>query len=621
MTDDVLPLLKVHEYFRGASDEALQAVTHDARVVHHAAGAVVHEPTDVPTTVGFVLRGRLKAVRVDDRGTETPFRMIERGEQYGMMVGALAEPIPVRVVALEATTVLVLDYERAMELTLAHPDLRRLWLKSYATGLKRLFFGTAPKRAAMVLVLIHESPATRPTAGRLIRRLRELGEEIGVLADSDACREVPGVRFRSLRDGEEDLSVEEVRRQTTAWEDAARIVFDVEAANLTSDRATRLLGLADRVVYFVPTELADAAVRRLGALGVAAHGWREKVAVAWLLPAGTPVAPVVPALYESVGRDFKVSESPPAHPYGLLLSGGLERLVHDLRGVRIGLALGGGAARGLAHLGVLKVLDQAGVVLDMLAGTSAGAMTGLIYGSGLDPIHTAGCFTRDLRPSWPFRRLPRGEQWYLVYKYRTGRFDGMLRPYLHDWRLEQLPLPCLSVAVDLVGGRSVVRDRGDAVHAVLESINLPVLSVPIVRDGQALVDGGIVNNIPADVLVAAGCNFVIAVSVSAKMEHRFCDITPGRSTPRHRPGAVQTLLRSLLVQNHNLHAVGVGPADVVIEPDVTGFDMAEFTRAEELAVIGQTAATDQVARVRRLLHRLDPQLFPASGPSSSIAMN
>src|SRR5262245_46608198 len=129
MGDDVIPLLKVHEYFRGVSDDTLQEVAQHARVSHHPAGTVVHEANVVLTTVGFVLRGRLKAVRIDARGTESFFRMIERGEQFGMMVGALSEPVPVRVVALEATTLLSLDYEQAMELTLRRADLRRLWLK------------------------------------------------------------------------------------------------------------------------------------------------------------------------------------------------------------------------------------------------------------------------------------------------------------------------------------------------------------------------------------------------------------------------------------------------------------------------------------------------------------
>src|SRR6476660_1838315 len=91
-------------------------------------------------------------------------------------------------------------------------------------------------------------------------------------------------------------------------------------------------------------------------------------------------------------------------------------------------------------------------------------------------------------PGWIFRNIPHGSHWYLVYKYRRGQFDPMLRKYLYDWRLEQLTVPCLSVTVDLVSGNSVVRDRGDAIHAILESINIPVLSLPIVREGQALID-------------------------------------------------------------------------------------------------------------------------------------
>jgi predicted acylesterase/phospholipase RssA len=218
-----------------------------------------------------------------------------------------------------------------------------------------------------------------------------------------------------------------------------------------------------------------------------------------------------------------------------------------------------------------------------------------------------------------FRHLPRGDQWYLLYKYRRGHFDPMLRSYLHDQRLEQLAIPSYSVTVDLVSGQSVVRSRGDAVHAILESINLPVLSAPICNDHEALVDGGLVNNIPADVLVSMGCNFVIAVSVTAKMEKRFCDITPeAGKPPRKRPGVVQTILRSLLVQNYSLNDYGVRPADVVIEPDVTGFELTEFMRAKELAAIGEATAREQIPKIQQLLTRLDPQLFRSAGDANKL---
>src|SRR5262245_34863621 len=199
MNDDVIPLLKVHEYFRGASDEAIREVAAAARLTQHAAGDVVHEANAPLATVGFVLRGRLKAVRVDARGTESLFRMIERGEQFGMMVGALTEPVPIRVVALEPTTVLNLDYDEAMELTFRHPDLRRLWLSTFAGSLRKHFFGAALKRAPMVLALIHESPATREVAGRLVDRLLGLGERLAVFGDPDDRRDLSDVPFRPLR--------------------------------------------------------------------------------------------------------------------------------------------------------------------------------------------------------------------------------------------------------------------------------------------------------------------------------------------------------------------------------------------------------------------------------------
>ncbi len=609
MNDDVIPLLKVHEYFQGASDETLEEIVRLGRVAQYPAGSVVHEADVVLTTVGFVLRGRLKAVRVSTSGSESLFRMIERGEQFGLMVGALSEPVPIRIVALEPTTVLRMDYEEAIELTFARPDLRRLWLKTYAGSMRKFFLGAAPKRSATMLALIHDSPATRQTAERLIRRLSDVGEQLAVLSDSDQRLDSPNVRFRSLREDGRDLTSEEIREQVARWQDANRIIFDVHTY-LTPERAAQLMNLVDRAVYFVPADAADSAIRRLQAMEVSARGWRDKISVAWLIGGDSSVVSAVPNLPELASRDFKIKEAPPRLPMGQSLANGLERLVHDLRGVRVGVALGGGAARGMSHLGVLKALERSGIVVDMIAGTSAGAMTGILYSAGLDPDYNANQFATDLRPSWIFRRLPQGNYWYLMYKYRRGQFDPMLRKYLHDWRLEQLAVPCLSVTVDLVSGNSVVRERGDAVHAILESINLPVLSVPIVRNGQALIDGGLVNNIPADVLVSMGCNFVIAISVTAKLETRFCDIKPGQSIlSRNKPGIGPTILRSLLVQNHNLNAFGVQPADVVIEPDVTGVDSAEFMRAKELAAIGEAAALEQVPKIHRLLNRLDPQLF------------
>lgn len=622
MNDEIAGLLKVHNYFRGVSDAALADVLGKARVMTVAAGEVVHEPQDSISDIGFVLRGRLKSVRVDAQGRESLFRIFDRGDQFGMMLGALQEPVPVRVFALEPTTVLIVDHAKALELSLQYPELRRLWLQTYAGSLRRHLFGASVEKGPAVLGLIHETPASRHWAVKVMQRLASIGESIAIFSDVEDWRAHGDFRFRPLVENGQPVSDEIVRRQVAEWNDSTRIVFDL-SAHSSREETEKLFRLVDRVVYFVPAGNGAEAAARLQSLDVAGRGWSKKLSIAWSLPDGQNLGPIVPGLRDLVSRDFKLSDSPLRSPWGRSLVAGFERLIHDLRGIHIGIALGGGAARGMAHLGVLKILEQNGIVADMIAGTSAGAMTGVLYASGLDCDYCARQFSADLTPSWLFRHLPRGDQLYLLYKYRCGQFDPMLRRYLQQWKLEQLPVPSFPVTVDLVGGKPVVRDSGDAVHSILESINLPVLSVPIIREGRALIDGGLINNIPADVLVSSGCNFVIAVSVTAKMEARFCNITPDKPTPRRaKPGMVSTLLRSLLVQSHNLNAIGVQPADIVIEPDVTGFELTEFMRATELAAIGERAALDQIPKIRQLLHRLDARLFPlAADPTKASQPN
>jgi NTE family protein len=611
MGDDILVLLKAHEYFSGIGDDMLREIAGIAKVAEYTAAAVVHQVDEPLTSICFVLRGRLKAVTVDAHGREHLFRIYERGEQYGIMLGGLGEPLPVRIFALESSTVLRLDHEASMELMFQHPDLRRQWFRTYARSVRRHNFEATPRRAASVLVLLHESPATRHLAHKLIQRLRGLGEEICVLSDTDTWRSMPDLRFRSLSDGERPFEMTEIRRQIAEWQEAKRVAIDVLVAS-DQERAGQWMA-ADRILFFVRPSECQSALERLRSLDVTARGWRDKISIVWLLDEGSNVAPVVPELRDFSSREFMISESPLPARWGKVPANGMERLVHDLRGVRIGVALGGGAARGMSHLGVLKALEQNGIVVDLIAGTSAGAMTGVLYSAGLDCDYCAGQFAADLTLPWLFRRLPSGAYWYLLYKYRRGQFDPMLRNYLADWKLEQLPMPCLAVSVDLVGGQTVVRDQGDAVHAVLESINLPGLSSPICRNGQALVDGGLVDNIPADVLVAQGCNFVIAVSVTAKIEMQFGRNQPDTPTSRMKaPSTMQTLLRSLQVQNHNLNAIGVQPAEVTIEPDVTSIDLAEFMRARELAAIGERAAMGQIPRIKELLARLDSELFRLS---------
>ena len=365
----------------------------------------------------------------------------------------------------------------------------------------------------------------------------------------------------------------------------------------------RFLSYAGVVLWCIRPEDAPAAVVLLRGLVKSVPRWRDKIRIVWVLDNKAPIAPYVPELHELAERDFKLTFDGPGANQSSVLEHGFERIIHHLRGIQIGLALGGGAARGMAHLGVLKALEQHGIYVDMISGTSAGAMVGTLYAAGLDPDYIAHCFKTDLLPPWIFRKLPGGGYWYLLYKYRLHRFESMLRKYLGQSRLEQMTLPTFTVSVDLVQGESVVREAHDATISILESINLPPLSLPIIGPGHAMVDGGLLNNVPANVLVAKGCNFVIASTVTAKLEKDFEGLLSKVSSRFF--STIQVIMRQTIVQNYNMNTVEVQPADWVIAPDVTSFDMSEFTRVEEMARIGEATTNASVVKLGKVLSRLD----------------
>ncbi len=405
------------------------------------------------------------------------------------------------------------------------------------------------------------------------------------------------------------ISREQGQQQLKDWADYGRVFIDC-SGDLELEELERAISFGDRILWCVQPRDWDAAASTIRKLHAKIPAWREKTDLIWILNHDQPTAPHVPDLPQLVDRDLKLSFDRPTQNQNRLLAHGVERIVHRLRGVQIGVALGGGAARGMAHLGVLKRLEEHGIVVDMVAGTSAGAMTGALYAAGLDADFLAESFASDLQPPWIFRQMRHGGYWYLLHKYRRGKFDPMLRKYVKQIRLEQSQVPMLTVTVDLVSGDPKVRESGDTVEGILESINLPGLSSPICRDGQALVDGGLVNNIPADVLVSKGCNFVIAVSVTAKLEQEFADIRPGSTRKKYKaPSTLQTIMRGYIVQNKNMNSVGVHPADVVVEPDATQFDLSEFTRAAEIAAEGDKATVETMPKIRELLAQLDPELY------------
>ncbi len=609
MDDEKYVLLKRHGASEGLSDETLAAIADECELVQIKPGEYLHRANEKFTSVYLLIHGRINHTIVDFKGNALVQRFQTAGAQIGALACALGEPAPMNLIAEEPTTLLRLDYQKALELTKQHDQFRQNFTKLIAEAVLNLVTKDRRQKKPALVALFHQSEATRPLTRKLIQRLLELGETPHLMTDQTDWQPVEHVPHFCLKRDGRLLSLAEIREQIKRWSDLKRVFIDVNAAT-DQEPILRVFETSEKIMWCVTPDNWRDSLSRLESLVSHSPGWRDKINIVWLLPGDRPWSPLAPELEQLAKRTFKLSfDSPPQNQSRELLNG-FERIIHQLRGIRIGVALGGGAARGMAHLGVLKVLEQNGIVIDMIAGTSVGAMTGILYASSMEPDYNVDCFVKDLMPSWIFRHLPNGGYWYLLSKYRRGKFDPMLRKYLKDSRLEQLTIPVHSITVDLISGQPVIRSEGDSVHAITESINLPVLSVPINRDGRALVDGGIVNNVPADVLVANGCNFVIAVSVTASLEPNFAHNRPDTPTPQMKPASVmQTILRTYVVQNVNMNSVGVAPADFVIQPDVTQFDITEFTRAAEMAAIGADTAHQSLPRLKHLLHAIDKQLY------------
>ncbi len=591
------------EWATELSEETLRAITDTGEWVEFHAGQVVLEVESQIAHVFFLITGRVQSTLHDSLGKVIQNDIVVPGVAIGLIALGSSDRSVLQVEAIEPSTALRLAPSDLLELAAKHADLQHALFRLAANATKRYVTVDRSLPKPSVVGIVHHTEASRSLAGRLARRLRDLDESPCIAGDDERWKPDGDIPFRLVREGQTRVDI------LRGWAANRRVLLDIHADH-SQETMAQLLSYVDIMLWCVRPEDAPAAVLLLQGLEKSVPKWRDKIRIVWFLENKAPIPPYVPEFQKLANRDFKLTLDPPGANQNSLRQHGIERIVHHLRGIQIGLALGGGAARGLAHLGVLKSLEQHGIYIDMLAGTSAGAMTGALYAAGLDPEYAVHCFKTELRPSWFFRHLPAGGYWYLLYKYRRRQFDPLLRKYLGRAKMEQLILPVLTVSVDLVEGEALVREVDDAATGVLESINLPPLSLPIVRSDQALVDGGLLNNVPANVLVAKGCNFVIASTVTAKLEKKFGEVRSKRRSLSSRfLSTIQVIMRQTMIQGYNMNSVGIRPADFVIAPDVTSFDISEFTRADEMATIGESTTNATVANLHKMLRRLDSKLF------------
>lgn len=255
--------------------------------------------------------------------------------------------------------------------------------------------------------------------------------------------------------------------------------------------------------------------------------------------------------------------------------------------LRVGLALSGGAARGAAHVGVLKVLLEAGIPIDSVAGTSAGALVGGAFAAGMR-IAELEALGREMR----WRNFGRMTLSRLGVQ-SNARMEEYIRERFPVTRFEEMPIPFAAVATDLHTGQAVVmRDEGDVAFAIRASCAVPGWYVPVTdAEGRQLVDGGLVANLPAAAARALGPDIVIAVDVNFE----------GAKFLGPPQSAIGVLIQSIMVVQRTVSTHEGRNADLVIRPKVGHIRWDEMTRAPELLAAGEEAARGSLADIRALL--------------------
>jgi NTE family protein len=307
-----------------------------------------------------------------------------------------------------------------------------------------------------------------------------------------------------------------------------------------------------------------------------------------------------------------VATAPGRHhivPTGAGFDPAVQRMGRRLTGTSLGLVLSGGGARGLAHIGVLEVLLEAGLAVDRIGGCSMGAFIGAMFAIGRTPAEMVEACKTELVSRNPFNdyTIPR------VSLIRAHKAEAMLRRVFGTARIEQLPIDYFSVSAEMLHAQVVVHRRGPLAEAVGGSMSIPGLVPPLREAGRLLVDGGVLNNLPIDIMAGSGEGPIVAVDVMG----RKLDASAARAAPtggrrlrvRRRaageelalPNILETLSRVTVLGSWRTAAQNRAHAAAIVTPELTGIGLFEFGRIDAAVEAGRVAAREALPTLSALV--------------------
>jgi len=285
--------------------------------------------------------------------------------------------------------------------------------------------------------------------------------------------------------------------------------------------------------------------------------------------------------------------------------------------LKVGLALGGGGARGLAHIGVLRVLEEENIPIDLITGTSMGAIIGGVYAlekdvSAIEKIAEKYSKISEFNMDLSFGEKEKKDKPFFLKKMSDFLKKGYLlnlelrRKYINDGEgikkiikdlvgdktFTDTKIPFAVVAADLAKGEKVILTRGKLFDALLASASIPGMFPPVILDKKILVDGGIVDVVPIETAKSLGANFVIGVNVSQTIKKR-----------AEFNNAVEIFFRSDSITSAELRKLQLSFADVVITPKVGRFHWSDFSKPEQCVREGERVARNAILELKKKLKK------------------
>jgi predicted acylesterase/phospholipase RssA len=572
----VLDFLASIPLFAGLGVENLRDLLGELEPVDLRAGDALIRAGDAVDFLAIVAHGRL---RIGQTATERG-----PGQVVGEAALLAAAPSPADVVAVRDSLVLRLSPSSFERFGGRHPAVLLQLCRQLVTAPP-----PRPSFARSIAVVGLTPNAGADLAGELATALTSYAPAIRVTKDDVD---------RDLGAGASEITTDDPRNGAVlAWlqrveQDHPFVVFDVHAGpGPWTDRCVRQ---ADLVLL-----VADARGRPPRLQVVQSLARRELV----LLHDAVTVRPSGTAAWLSafpVAAHHHLRAKDPA---------GIARLARAVAGRSVGVVLSGGGARGAAHLGVLRALDEEGVPVDAVGGASIGALVASFYAAGFDHdtrvAKVLNGFHRSevLRPTLP-----------VVSMSSSARTTRRLARELEGTRIEDCWTPFFCVSANISRAELVVHDRGEAWRAVRASISLPGIFPPVFQEGDLLVDGGVLDNLPVDVMrqrlpAARVLGVELFRAVDLRVERRFEPTVSGWRALVGRlgiPSPATVLMRSSELQSVRVRREVLADADVLLRPPVGGYSLLDFDSVRPLVDSSYRWAKQELERTGLAERLRDP---------------